>query len=121
MTFIGGSSALGQPLPPHFQHISRAKADNVRANEDMFKHMQKMRLSFGNIDSHSEHCHECWPITTGANTKGGMDGDEFKKCLQTNILKLHPDAANVPGKRAMIKVDGGPGRLDNPTLLMLRG
>ena len=121
MTFIGGSSALGQPLPPHFQCVSRAKADNVRVNEDVFKHMRRVRATFGNIDSNGECCHKHWPITMGADAEGGMDGEEFKKHVQTNILKLHPDAADVPGKRVMIKVDGGPGRLNSQMLSMLRG
>ena len=51
--------------------------------------------------------------------RGGMDGEGFKKCVQTNVLELHPDAADVPGKQAMIKVDGGPGRLNGQMLSML--
>ena len=61
MTFIGGSSsALGQLLPPHFQqHVLRARADDVRANEDSSRRMRKVRLSFRDIDSDGECCHEC--------------------------------------------------------------
>ena len=36
--------------------------------------------------------------------------------MQTNILKLHPDAADVPGKRVVIEVEGGPGRLNSQML-----
>ena len=120
MAFIGSSSSLGQPLPPRFQHVFRAKADDSRVNEDVFRHMRKVRASFGNLDSDGQCCHKNWPITTGANVKGGMDRDEFKKCVQTNILKLHPDAANgVPGKRVVVEVNGGPGRLNSQTISML--
>ena len=63
---------------------------------------------FGNVNSDDECCHENWPITVGANAKGGVDREEFEKGMQTNILKLHPGAANEPGQRVMIKVDSGP-------------
>ena len=55
------------------------------------------------------------------NAKGGMDGEEFKKHVQTNILKLCPDAADVPDKRVVIKVDRGLGRLNSQMLSMLCG
>ena len=50
-----------------------------------------------------------------------MDGEEFKKCMHTNILELHPDAADVPGKRVMVEVDGSPGRLNAEILSTLCG
>ena len=119
VTIIGGSSTHGQLLPPHSQCVPRAGADDVRVSGDVFRCMRKVRVSFGSIDSDSEHCHENWAITAGANAEGGMDGEEFKKHMWTNILELHPGAASVSGKRVMIKVDGGPGRLNNQMLLTL--
>lgn len=51
------------------------------------------------------------------NEKGGMNDEEFLKYFTTNLTKLYPDAADVPGKRVMLKVDSGPVRL-NPELLV---
>ena len=47
--------------------------------------------------------------TIGANTKkNGMDTEESKKCLQHGIVASQQlDAANVPGKRVMLEVNGG--------------
>jgi hypothetical protein len=46
--------------------------------------------------------------TVGMNPKGGMDNIEFHKYLLTLVPCLFPDAADVPGKRVMIKCDSGP-------------
>ena len=82
-------------------------------NKGDFVCMRKVRLSFGNIDSAGEHCCKNWPMVMGANAGGGMGR------VHTNILKLCPDAADVPGKRVMMKVDGGPGRLNAEMLSTL--
>ena len=49
-------------------------------------------------------------MTIGLNEKGGMSDAEFFEYLRTNIVLLYPDAKDGPGKRAMVKVDSGPGR-----------
>ena len=41
-----------------------------------------------------------------------MDEAEFAKYVKNNIIPLYPDALDVPGKRVMLKVDSGPGRLN---------
>ncbi len=48
-----------------------------------------------------------------------MDNDEFEKCLKNNIIPLFPDALDVPGKRVMLKVDSGPGRMNIELLVEL--
>ena len=53
-----------------------------------------------------------WPVTFGFNAKGGMDNEHFKEYFKTNIAPLYPDAEDEHGKRVMIKVDSGPGRLE---------
>ena len=55
----------------------------------------------------------------GANASAGMDNVEFKKHIKTDILELFPDAADRPGRRVMVKIDGGPGRLHMETLACL--
>jgi hypothetical protein len=54
------------------------------------------------------------------NEKGGMDEDEYEKYVLNVICYLYPDAANMPGKRVIIKVDGGPRRLNTELLAELR-
>ena len=51
-------------------------------------------------------------MSIGLNEKGGMSDKEFFKYFKNNIVTLYPDARDVPGKRVMPKVDGGPGRLN---------
>ena len=41
-----------------------------------------------------------------------MDKTTYYKWYQENILQLYPDIADQPGKRVLIKSDGGPGRSD---------
>jgi hypothetical protein len=53
-----------------------------------------------------------WPVTFGFNAKGGMDNEQFKEYFKTNIAPLYPDAEDKAGKRVMVKVDSGPGRLE---------
>jgi len=52
------------------------------------------------------------PITFGANEKGGMDSEEFEKYVMNSIVPLYPHARNQRGKRVMLKVDSGPGRMN---------
>ena len=53
-------------------------------------------------------------------TKAGMDAVESSKYLQTSAMPLYPDAQDTPGKRVLIIVDIGPGRLDLDMLATLR-
>jgi hypothetical protein len=47
-----------------------------------------------------------------ANEKGGMNSEIFRKYILKLVGDLYPDAANVDEKHVIIKIDGGPGRLD---------
>ena len=52
--------------------------------------------------------------------KGGMDEEEFEQYLLNSICPLYPDARDVDGYRVLIKVDSGPGRLNEELLAKLR-
>ena len=54
------------------------------------------------------------------NKKTGMYGVEIEEYIRTEILPLHPDAAGVPGKRVIMKVDRGPGRSNIEMITKLR-
>lgn len=49
-----------------------------------------------------------------------MDKVELNKYMKKAILPLYPDIADVPGKRVIMKVDSGPGRLNLEMLADLR-
>jgi hypothetical protein len=50
------------------------------------------------------------------NEKGGYDCLTLHQCLTAYHPRLWPDAADIPGKRVLYKIDGGPGRLDEGAL-----
>jgi hypothetical protein len=54
------------------------------------------------------------------NERAGMNAVELDKYMKNSILPLYPDIEDVPGKRVIIKVDSGPGRLNVEMLADLR-
>jgi hypothetical protein len=110
-TMISGSTAAGEPLPPHFQFQTAAqlvegKAIRIRC----ICYMLDLRGTFGHPTEQS------FPVLLGLNAKGGMDDEEFSEYLKNSIMKLYPNDAPVKGRWVVIKGDSGPGRL-NPILL----
>ena len=55
-----------------------------------------------------------------ANEKVGTDADVLHKMLKKLMQTLYPDASDKPGKRVIIKLDGGPVRLNEHMLADLR-
>jgi len=81
---------------------------------DWFVHAHNVYGKFGHAEEH------VLPTTFGLNQKGGMNSIELDKYIKQAILPLYPDVADVPGKRVMLKVDSGPGRLNVNMLATLR-
>ncbi len=107
-TFITGSNAAGEVLPPHFQFITNAKlSENEKIRSETVRYMKCVRGQFGFPSQ------QIFPCTFGLNEKGGMDKDEFEKYLFNSIIPLYPDLNDRPGKRILIKIDSGPGRSNN--------
>ena len=105
-TMIAGSTAAGVPIPPHFQFQTRAQSvDTQSVNINLVTFLPNIKGKFG-LEEAKE-----WPVTFGFNAKGGMD-EQFRECFKTNIAPLYPDAKDEHGKRVMVKVDSGPGRLE---------
>ncbi|MGH7955005.1 MAG: hypothetical protein ACREOZ_03505, partial [Gloeomargaritales cyanobacterium] len=52
--------------------------------------------------------------------KGGTDSRVLKQLRIQYTEKLFPDASDTFGNRVLIKIDGGPGRLDLSSLAELR-
>ncbi len=114
-TLITGSTAAGKVFPPHIQFQSKAKsADTARIDIDVAEYTQQVLGKFG--------CDKvkAWPITFGTNEKGGMDNKEFAKYMQGSIVPLFPDAVDEPGRRVLLKVDSGPGRMNLKLLTTLK-
>ena len=106
-TMITGSSAVGEAILPHFQFTTAAQSDETKRLQcDIQSFMPKVRGKFG--------CEEekMWSMTYGMNAKGGMDEEEFDKYVFGSLIPLYPDAEDTPGKRVMLKVDSGPGRMN---------
>ena len=115
ITFITGSTAFGEALPPHFQFSTKAKSDDKKKVPfQMVEFLKNVNGTFGARQD------RVWPTTFGMNEKGGMDSIEFYKYITNSILPLYPDAANENGKRVIIKLDSGPGRLNMELLATLR-
>jgi hypothetical protein len=105
VTMIGGSNAAGEPFPPHFQFPSEAQSkDTKRVHAALVEDMLDVFVQFGHPEKRR------LSATVGMNPKGGMDNLKFHKYLLTLVPRLFPDAADVVGKRVMIKCDSGPGR-----------
>lgn len=106
-TMITGSSAAGEAIPPHFQFSTTAQCDaNEQCRMDAAVFFPNIRGKFGMDEA------QYLGVSVGLNEKGGMDQAEFEKYIRNSILPLFPDACDLPGKRVMIKVDSGPGRLN---------
>ena len=60
-----------------------------------------------------------WPVSFGIKTKGGMYDHDFYLYLLNTIFPLLPDAKEQKGKRVFLKVDSGPGRLNDQLLCKL--
>ena len=113
-TMICGSTAAGDPLPPHFQLKYEATAKWQRLNIDHIANYHDVLGRFG-FDDRGKH-----PCTFGMNKQTGMYGVEIEEYIRTEILPLYPDAAGVPGKRVIMKVDSGPGSSNIEMLARLR-
>ena len=73
VTFITGSSAAGEAVPPYFQFPSKVESCNFKGS------LRGVSGTFG--------CDEeiAFSSTCAVNEKGGMTDDEFKKYVMTNI------------------------------------
>ena len=72
-TMITGSTAAGEPMPPHFQFSTMAQSEDTQhVSIRMHAFFPKIKGTFGT------NCEREWPVTLGMNLKGGMDEREFR-------------------------------------------
>ena len=86
----------------------KAKPGNEKLNIDILAKMKTVEDLFGKWKLTK------FPTTTyRMNEKRGMKNEiEFEKYVKDNLMRLYLDAADLPGKRVMIKVDSGPGQMN---------
>jgi hypothetical protein len=114
-TIICGSTAAGEPYPPHFQLKTAAQTDEgQRLSVDWFVNCKNVVAKHGFPDRRP------LPCTFGMNDRGGMNSVELDKYMRGSILPMYPDIADTPGKRVIMKVDSGPGRMNVEMLANLR-
>ena len=82
-TMIGGSNALGEALPPHFQFSpNTASEETMQIRTEAAIFFQRVVCKFGMKEEASLY------RTIGANEKGGMDEVEFAKYVAIVLRKL---------------------------------
>ena len=114
-TIICGSNAAGDPFPPHFQLKTMAQTEEgQRMSVNWFEKTHSVIAKFGFPERQS------FPCTYGMNEKAGMNAIELDKYIKNSILPLYPDIADEVGKRVILKVDSGPGRMNVEMLASLR-
>jgi hypothetical protein len=114
-TVICGSTASGDPFPAHFQLKTLAQTvEGQRMSVDWFRNTKKVIGKFGFPSRRP------LPCTFGMNERAGMNAVELNKYMKNSILPLYPDIEDKPGKRVLMKVDSGPGRLNVEMLADLR-
>ena len=112
---ICGSSASGEPVPPHFQLKSMAQnPEDQRLSVDWFTSTKDVLATFGWPRKKK------FPCTFGMNERAGMNAEELHKYITGSILPLFPDMEDVPRKRVILKLDSGPGRMNVQMLAELR-
>ncbi len=92
-TMITGSTAAGEAIPPHFQFSTAAQSDDTQKfRYETLRFMKDVKGQWGHKEETS------YLPSIGMNEKGGMNDEEFLKYFETNLTKLYPDAADMPGK-----------------------
>jgi hypothetical protein len=115
LTLIVGGTAAGEMIPPHFQLTTEGQNEELQVwNTSIIKYMHDVHGRFG-FNGDKYH-----PCTFGMNERGGMNKDEFEEYVKNSIVTLYPDAADIPGKRVLLKADSGPGRKNTDLMAYLR-
>jgi hypothetical protein len=109
-TLMCGTNAAGEPPPVHVMFSSNAQEENFVVDCHWVAVMPKIQGIFEH-----ESINECCAQVI-VNEKGGSDRRVLSQCLTDYQERLYPDADDVPGKRILCKINGGPGRLDEKAL-----
>jgi hypothetical protein len=115
LTLIVEGTAAGEMIPPHFQLTTDGQNEQLQVwNTSNMKYMHDVHGKFGS-DIAKYH-----PCTFGMNERGGMNTNEFELYVKNSLVTLYPDAADLPGRRVLLKADSGPGRKNTELMPYLR-
>ena len=104
-----------EAFPLHFQLPSDAREENQGFGAEFIEDMLETHATYLFRERKPFSC------TYGVNEKGGMDKQQFGEYLFKNFVPLvETDCADIPGKRVLLLVDGGPGRTNATMLAALR-
>ena len=78
----------------------------MKIKTDIVEHLLEFCGAFGFGEETTFTC------AIAGNQKCGMDDKAFKIHINKNVCALCPDVCNVPGRRLLLKIDGGPGGLN---------
>lgn len=115
-TMVGGTFASGEKFPEHYQLPTDAKAkENEGIYLEFLEDMLGTKATYLGKDS------KFWSATHNVNEKGGMNKEDFAAYIEKNFIPLvADDVADIPGKRVVLLVDGGPGRTNKQLLMSLK-
>jgi hypothetical protein len=105
-----GLNAAGEPLFVYVMFASDSQEENYTIDYRWIADFPHVQGVFGHEDVHEYY------TQLNVNDKGGSDCRILNQCLTGYQERLHPDATDVPDKRMLYKIDGGPGRLDDESL-----
>ncbi len=88
--------------------------ENYSVRADWVVNLPRVTVKFG----HTEQKTFCSTLTI--NSKGGTDGRVLRQVIMSYASRLYPDLADTEGKRVLVKIDGGPGRMDVQLIAHLR-
>jgi hypothetical protein len=93
---------------------SAQSVDNYSVSVEWMFDLPRIFIQFGHEASQS------FPSTVTVNPKGGTDSRVLAQLLSSYVERLYPDARDQVGRCVLLKIDGGPGRLDLNSLAELR-
>jgi hypothetical protein len=114
-TIIFGMNFASEAMPPFIQFPTKAKeTSRYKLHSSLLASLRQVKGRFGYAGD------RYFDTGIGMNPKGGMDKKSFYKYVTEFVCRLYPDAEDIPGKRVLIKIDSGPGRLHPELQQLLR-
>jgi hypothetical protein len=104
-SWMFGCNFADEALPPMVVLPSTAETPRVKAH--LIRNMHQVRGKFGYPTERGFSC------TFAVSENAGVTDKIFLTWVQEVIVLLYPDAADVPGKRVLLKADSGPGRFSS--------
>lgn len=103
-TVIAGSTAVGDPIPLHFQLKTVVQSNETqKLSVDFFRHTKDIYGDYGYLEQ------KAFPCTWGVNEKAGMNDEELDKYFRNALLPLYPDVKINHAKELLSRLIVDPG------------